>query len=182
MHSNKDLCQCFQQGKGKSKVPSPNIVNIKMSKLENSDGNDKFLKSRRAGQSRVVPPATAGKGKFCHWAGWGGHWTLTMWKYSFVASNCPDHHPAGAGAGVAVTFSWQLAAAGLQLVSPHSPLPRHGDWTGSCRLVTTAAHWEKGFRFEGTTISEPWSILPEQCLPWFVRYTVLSTWFVSLTC
>ena len=98
-----------------------------------------------------------------------------MWKYSFVASNCPDHHPAGAGAGVAVTFSWQLAAAGLQLVSPHSPLPRHGDWTGSCRLVTTAAHWEKGFRFEGTTISEPWSFLPEQSLPWFVRYTVLST-------
>ena len=74
------------------------------------------------------------------------HWTLTMWKYSFVASNCPGHHPAGAGAGVAVTFSWQLAAAGLQLVSPHSPLPRHGDWTGSCRLVTTAAHWEKGWK------------------------------------
>ena len=69
-----------------------------------------------------------------------------MWKYSFVASNCPGHHPAGAGAGVAVTFSWQLAAAGLQLVSPHSPLPRHGDWTGSCRLVTTAAHWEKGWK------------------------------------
>ena len=84
-----------------------------MSKLENSDGNDKFLKSRRAGQSRVVPPATAGKGKFCHWAGWGGPWTLTMWKYSFVASNCPDHHPAGAG--VAVTFSWQLLACSWYL-------------------------------------------------------------------
>ena len=43
------------------------------------------------------------------------HWTLTMWKYSFVASNCPDHHPAGAGAGVAVTFSWQLLACSWYL-------------------------------------------------------------------
>ena len=109
------------------------------------------------------------------------HWTLTMWKYSFVASNCPGHHPAGAGAGVAVTFSWQLLACSWYLHILRCPDTGTGlDLAGWSPLLHTGKRGGKRFHNIGVLVL---LTKPLSSLMWTLHSSQYFIWIcVTWTC